>query len=155
MLTHSTHHTYEQPLAGLSQLSFSSPGFPRTPIPSRKRCTSCLDTNSLDSRRISDYESLLPADGIRTSSPGAYLRITVYSDYAHSPALKMALAEGARSTFPSQALVKEQASGTKQPHKELNSSYSMQRVCIAHLCNLHRAELHPNIHWIETTDCSF
>jgi hypothetical protein len=37
-----THHTYEQRLAALSQLSYSPPGFPRTPVASPTDTTSCL-----------------------------------------------------------------------------------------------------------------
>ena len=77
-----THHTYEQRLAALSQLSYSPSGFPRTPVASPTDTTSCLAAAPWVRGVSATTRAYRPPTGLGHPAPE---RTCVC---AHSPALR-------------------------------------------------------------------
>lgn len=83
--------------------------------------------NSLGSLRIGDHEGLPPAGGIRTSSPGAYLRVRPLTHFEtkHTPK--------ERASLPSQALIQRASVRARNSHMKNDSFH--------HATFLHRPAL--------------
>ena len=76
------HHTYEQRLAALSQLSFLPSGFPRTPVASPTDTTSCLAATPWVRGVSATTRAYRPPTGLGHPAPGHTSRC------ARSPALR-------------------------------------------------------------------
>lgn len=150
-----THHTYEQRLAALSQLSYSPSGFPRTPVASPTDTTSCLAAAPWVRGVSATTRAYRPPAGLGHPAPE---RIR---SCAHSPALREA-SRGLPLPPPQHSFLRKcvakRARNSHTTSMKLTNISPMrvaQRFCIAPISErTARAELHLAHHWIETTDYS-
>ena len=119
------HHTYEQRLAALSQLSFLPSGFPRTPVASPTDTTSCLAATPWVRGVSATTRAYRPPTGLGHPAPE---RIR---ECARSPALKRTNRSIAVCRFPfAMAVSRGNASrmGAQQPRDAIGPKTSARRV---------------------------